>query len=119
MQQDAKIVIRGTSASVQLADIESLSRAFEAEGLKMSNRNKRINARTSSRGIKWEVGGEELANFGIVSFYGANLKNTFQAKRESTRQSRAEAGIDNAKFAFNMYINSKLFDANWVNSLLT
>lgn len=115
--QDGKVVVHGTSASIEIADIENLTRAFEKKGLKMTNRNKKITSNTSQRGIKWMLNQEELANFGIRSFYGSGMKQTFSAKRASTIQKRAEESIDKSRFSYDMYINSKLFDQRWLATL--
>lgn len=110
IQQDGKFVIHGTSVSLTIMDINSLAR-------EILNRTKQLGLKTwkgrstlKGTGIGFYRGGEEVASFGIKSFYGLGLGEVFKTKTNDLRKSKQEERIDKAKFSYQMFIDQKVFN---------
>lgn len=134
---NSKYVIRGTSVSIQIANIEALGEALGSGG-SLGDTGSRIFSAGRSRttGVDGEkvttfdvvknlgvIGfymqnGEEVARFGMKKFTAGRSglfsgRATSESSRkgyEVVREEVAKKAIDQASFAYHMSISSKLFD---------
>lgn len=105
---DLKYVVRGTSVSVTIMDIDSLASALAPTAARTT-----ILGKSDPRGgIRYYNGdGDDVATFGIKSYAQGRGTNIWRkGLKGETREARAMRSIDNGNFTFQMYISSKLFN---------
>lgn len=128
---DSKYVIRGTSVSVQLVNIEALGRALgESGNLQDTGRRTqsagRFNKEKGTYSLVKNLGvlgfynsqGTEMAVFGMKDFSGGSSglfsgdshNENLRRGSRAIKEDMARKAISQARFSFYMYLNSRLFN---------